>query len=111
MATVQSVKSENTWWEKLRNHQIALWALAFTIAGCNLPLAPLTFPYSVWVEKALYDGYLMLSVWLLWRFCCVGKPTCWAALDALLMTYILVPLYQFTLHLPRPNTSPIEILY
>jgi membrane-associated phospholipid phosphatase len=106
-----SPEHRRQWWEKLRNHQIALWALAFTIAGCNLPLAQLTFPSSVWVEKALYDAYLIGSVWLLWKVCCVGKPTCWAALDALLLTYILVPLCQLTLRLPRPNTSPIEILY
>ena len=104
-------KHRGDWWEELRNHQIALWALAFTIMGCNLPLAQLTLPSSVWVEKALYDGYLIMSVWLLWRHCSVGKPTCWAGLDALLMIYILVPLCQLTLRLPRPNTSPIEILY
>lgn len=108
---IQSPEHRRHWWEELRNHQIALWALAFTVVGCNLPLAQMTLPNSVLVEKALYDGYLILSVWLLWRLCCVGKPTCWAGLDALLLTYILVPLCQLTLRLPRPNTSPIEILY
>src|SRR5688572_22857876 len=81
--TTQNIMHGQKWWEVLRNHQIALWALAFTIVGCNLPLAQLTFPSSVWVEKALYDCYLIISVWLLWKVCCVGKPTCWAGLDAL----------------------------
>src|SRR5687768_14591755 len=100
--TTQNMMYGQKWWEKLRNHQIALWALAFTIMGCNLPLAQMTLPHSVWVEKALYDGYLILSVWLLWKICSVGKPTCWAGMDALLLTYILVPLCQLTLRLPRP---------
>lgn len=111
MDTVQSVKRENTWWEKLRNHQIALWALAFTVAGCNLPIAALSVPYSGLAEKVLYSLYLTASVLLLWRFCRLEMPSCWAGLEALLLTYTLVPIMQFTLPMPRPQTSPIEILY
>jgi membrane-associated phospholipid phosphatase len=106
-----SAKQLETGGETLRNHQIALWALAITIGGCNLPLAQFAVPGSVWIEKLLYDAYLLASVVILWRACRVGQPSCWASLEALLLTYTLVPISQLTLRLPRPNTSPIEILY
>ncbi len=105
------MRHATNWQQKLRNHQIALWALAFTIGGCNLPLAELSVPGSGLIEKVLYAAYLTSSVFLLWRLCAVGRCSWWAALEALLLTYSIVPIMQLTLHLPRPNTSPIEVLY
>lgn len=104
------LQNAGDWKAKLKRHQVALWALIFTVGGCNLPLAEISIQGSVYIEKALYNGYLIASIWLLWRLCRREQPSCWAAMDALLLTYSIVPIMQFTLHLPRPNTSPIEIL-
>lgn len=96
---------------KLQRHRAALLGFSLLVIGAFFPLEDLSLRGSHWVEKLLYDAYLCVSLWVLWRasrHC--RSASCWAGLDALLLTYSIVPILQFTLRLPRPQASPIEIL-
>ena len=99
------------WADKVSPHKAALLGLAIIIVGAAFPLENLSLRGANLLEKTSYAGYLCLSLWVLWRATQKGQnASFWAGLDALLLTYSIVPILQFALHLPRPQGSRIEVL-